>query len=213
MTTVPLPVRQAVVSGIHHVNPLIVAVLRSPAGAWVASPVTGYMAVLTTTGRRSGRERHTPLNYAIRDGCVYLLAGYGPGTDWLANLRAHPHVTLRLPGRTLTGLAEVVDDPDEAGPSAVAVARNAGAALALEGVNPLRVDDDELRVRLADRPVIRVVALSHARPGAATKNAAGDLVVTPTGHDPGGWLWVLPHIVAPVLGYAAWRLSRRALRS
>ncbi len=212
MTTVPLPVRQAVVSGFHRVNPLLVAVLRSPAGAWVASPVTGYVAVLTTTGRRTGRERHTPLNYAIRDGSVYLLAGYGPGTDWLANLRAHPHVTLRLPGRTIVGLAEVVEDPEEAGPAAVAVARNAGAPLALEGVNPLRVGDDELRDLLADRPVVRVVALSRSGP-AKTSGADADTVVTPTGHDPGGWLWVLPHIVAPALGYAGWRAVRRALRS
>jgi len=209
MTMAPPPAREGLRTAFGRFNRLMVPVLQSPAGTWVASPLIGYLAVLTTTGRRTGLARHTPLNYAILDGSVYLLAGFGPRSDWLANLRDHPHVTLRLPGRTLAGLAEVVDDPDEADRAAVAVARNAGFATVFEGVNPVTVSDDELRAHLAGRPVVRVVALP------TTDRGGGDVdtVVTPTGHDPGGHLWWLPHVVAPMVGYAAWRVARRAFRS
>jgi deazaflavin-dependent oxidoreductase (nitroreductase family) len=187
----------------------MVPMLRGPLGSWVGSPVVGYLAVLTTTGRRTGRERHTPLNYAILDGSVYLLAGFGPRTDWLANLRDHPHVLVRLPGRTISGLAEVVDDPDEAIRAAVAVAHNAGFATVFEGLNPVTASDDELSERLAGRPVVRIVAL----PTTGRRGAEVDTVVTPGRHDPGGRLWLLPHLVAPLAAYTAWRVLRRALRS
>ncbi len=193
----------------HQLNKTMVPALTSPVGAWVGSPVVGYMGVLTTTGRRSGVQRRTPLNYAILDGSVYLLAGFGPRTDWLRNLQAHPHVALRLPGRNIAGLAEVVEDPEEASGAAVAVARSSGFALLFEGVNPLTVSDDELRDRLDGRPVVRVVAL----PTTGDRGVDADTVVAPTGHDPGGHLWLLPHVLAPAGAYAGWRLARRAFRS
>jgi len=209
MSTTASDAREGLRSAFGRFNKVMVPMLQSPVGPWMSSPVVGYLAVLTTTGRRTGQERHTPLNYAILDGSVYLLAGFGRRTDWLANLRDHPHVTLQLPGRTISGLAEVVEDPGEAMRGAVAVARNAGFATVFEGLNPVTVNDGELREHLAGRPVVRIVALP-------TTNRDGDdadTVVSPTGHDPGGGLWVLPHVVAPIAGYAAWRLVRRALRS
>ena len=189
------PAREVLVGLFRRLNLVMVPVLTSAAGPWVASPLTGYMAVLTTTGRRTGRARQTPLNYAIRDGHVYLLAGFGRRTDWLANLRADPHVVLLLPGRPLSGQARVVTDEAEASSAAVAVARNAGAALAFEGLNPLTVSDDELAAALRGRPVVRLDA------------ATGPVIAG--GHDPGGHLWLLPHVVLPAAAYATWRLLRR----
>ncbi len=209
MSTTARGAREGLRVAFGRFNRAMVPMLRSPVGPWVSSPVVGYLAVLTTTGRRTGQERRTPLNYAILDGSVYLLAGFGARTDWLANLRDHPQVTLQLPGRTITGLAEVVEDEDEALRGAVAVARNAGFATLFEGVNPVRLSDERLREHLAGRPVVRIIALPTRRQDGGDV----DIVVSPTGHDPGGGLWVLPHIVAPIAGYAAWRLVRRALRS
>lgn len=132
---------------------------------WVGSAVTGYFLVLTTIGRRTGLPRRTPLNYAILEGHVYLLSGFGTHADWYRNLRAEPRVSLALPGRVVHGTAVPVRDPAEAERAAVAVARNSGLALVLEGVNPLTATDERLRRQLAGRPVVRVSAGQPITPG------------------------------------------------
>lgn len=183
---------------------LMLPLLRSPLGRWVSSPVVGYLCVLTTTGRRSGRPRSVPLDYVVRDGAVYVLAGMGWQTDWVRNLQAQPLATLELPGRTLYVRAEVLDDPDEAAEPAVALARAAGWALVLEGLNPVTISDTELRDRLQGCPVVRLRQVGDA--GASVPIAA-------TQHDPGGKAWLLPHVVAPIALVAAWFGSRRGLRA
>lgn len=70
------------------------------------------MVVLTTRGRRSGAARTTALNYAIDDGTVYVMAGFKK-CDWLANLRADPHVEVALGQDRWRGLARVVRDEAE----------------------------------------------------------------------------------------------------
>lgn len=159
---------------------------RPLVGAWIGSPLTGYFLTLTTTGRRSGRPRRTPLNYAILDGDVYLLAGFGERTDWYRNLSANPQVTLALPARVVHGTAAPVLDPADAERAALAVVRNSGFALILEGVNPLTATDARLRALLAGRPVVRVTAPERVVPGR---------------HDPGSPWWVLPRVVG-LLGLA-----------
>jgi deazaflavin-dependent oxidoreductase (nitroreductase family) len=149
-------------------------------GAWLGSPVSGYFLTLTTTGRRSGRPRTTPLNYAILDGRVYLLSGFGTRADWYRNLVADPRVSLALPGRVVVGTAEPVLDPAEAQRAALAVARNCGFALVFEGLNPLTTTDEQLSAQLAGRPVVRVTAGEPVRPGR---------------HDPGSPWWVLPRVL------------------
>jgi len=51
-------------------------------------PLTGYIMVLKTTGRKTGRQRFTPVNYAILDGKVFCLAGFGKLAHWYRNLPA-----------------------------------------------------------------------------------------------------------------------------
>ena len=60
--------------------------------------VIGQIMVLSHTGRRTGRQRRTPLNYLKRDGVIYAVAGFGPATDWYRNVRANPQVVVWLPG-------------------------------------------------------------------------------------------------------------------
>jgi deazaflavin-dependent oxidoreductase (nitroreductase family) len=43
--------------------------------------------VLTVQGRKSGRERSTPVTPMTVDGKQYVVAGF-PGADWVANVRA-----------------------------------------------------------------------------------------------------------------------------
>jgi F420H(2)-dependent quinone reductase len=52
--------------------------------------------VLTAPGRKSGRERSTPVTPMTVDGREYVVAGF-PGADWVANVRAAGQA--RLAGR------------------------------------------------------------------------------------------------------------------
>jgi deazaflavin-dependent oxidoreductase (nitroreductase family) len=51
---------------------------------------------LTTTGRRSGKAHEIEIWFGIRDRTLYLLSGGGAGADWVKNIRAHPHVQVRI---------------------------------------------------------------------------------------------------------------------
>ncbi len=71
------------------------------------------LLVLTTRGRRTGRPRVSGLNYAVAGETVYVIAGYGPSTDWYRNLRADPRVEVRVGRRRWPALARTITDPDE----------------------------------------------------------------------------------------------------
>lgn len=72
---------------------------RAGLAAWLGNPLTGWQLLLTTTGRRSGLRRATPLGFLIADGAAWVLAGYGPSTLWYRNLVADPRVEVLLPAR------------------------------------------------------------------------------------------------------------------
>ncbi len=70
--------------------------------------------VLTAPGRRSGRERSTPVTPMTVDGKQYVVAGF-PGADWVANVRAADQVTVARGHRVQTvRMAEL--SPDDARP-------------------------------------------------------------------------------------------------
>ena len=49
--------------------------------------------VLTVPGRKTGRQRSTPVTPMTVDGKQYVVAGF-PGADWVANVRAAGQVTI-----------------------------------------------------------------------------------------------------------------------
>lgn len=65
----------------------------------------GYIMVITHTGRKTGRSRRTPVNYAIVDGDIYCVAGFGAAADWHRNLLVNPHVEVWLPEGWWAGTA------------------------------------------------------------------------------------------------------------
>ncbi len=67
--------------------------------------------LLTTTGRRSGLPRLTPLQYEESDGAIYVGSARGVKADWFRNLVADPRVRVQIGARSFQALAEAVTDP------------------------------------------------------------------------------------------------------
>jgi F420H(2)-dependent quinone reductase len=70
---------------------------------------TAPVLLLTTTGRKSGKRRTTPLLYLEDAGRYVVIASVGGAPQhpaWYLNLRADPEATIRVEGRTLTVRAE-----------------------------------------------------------------------------------------------------------
>lgn len=155
-------------------NRLLLPLLRANLGALISNPLTGYLLILRTRGRRTGQLREAPLGYRILDGAVYCCAGLGASTAWYRNLLADPRVEVVLPGRTFHGLAEPVTDPDEW----LRAYRALMASLGLVSRSMLgdlgRVDDATLLARHRSLPLVRI------RPDGIV---AGEL-------DPGGRGWL-----------------------
>lgn len=75
-------------------------------------PLLGRIVLLlTTTGRRSGKKRVTPLQYEEIDGSYYLGAARGLKADWVHNIQANPQVEIRVGAKYFHACAEVVTDP------------------------------------------------------------------------------------------------------
>jgi len=139
----------------------------------MGSPYGGYILVLKTIGRKTGKVRPAPLNYAIIKGNVYCLAGFGSVAHWYENLKVQPAVELLMSGGAFAGIAEDVTDADEKLHAARQILINGGFAGFAFGFNPATVSDTKLRQTIADLPVIRIRLVGLG-------NGAGD---------PGGWAW------------------------
>jgi deazaflavin-dependent oxidoreductase (nitroreductase family) len=75
-------------------------------------PLVGkIILLLTTTGRKSGLKRVTPLQYEEIDGNYYLGSARGTKSDWFRNIEADCKVELRVKNLNVRGTAETVTDP------------------------------------------------------------------------------------------------------
>ena len=69
---------------------------------------------LTTVGRRTGRPHTIEIWFAISGRTLYVLAGGGRRSDWVANLLRTPRVEVRIGEHRSLGRARVVTDEAEA---------------------------------------------------------------------------------------------------
>jgi deazaflavin-dependent oxidoreductase (nitroreductase family) len=77
-------------------------------------PVIGrIILLLTTTGRKSGLRRVTPLQYERIGADYYLGAARGTHADWVQNILANPQVDIHVGAKHFCGVAEVVTDPSK----------------------------------------------------------------------------------------------------
>ncbi|HEV2780125.1 MAG TPA: nitroreductase family deazaflavin-dependent oxidoreductase [Actinophytocola sp.] len=94
------------------------ALQRWTGGRLALSRLGGMTSVLlTTTGRRTGLPRDTPL-IAIPEGGSLLLVGSNFGKPghpaWSTNLIAHPEATIRTRGHTFPVTATLLTGPERA---------------------------------------------------------------------------------------------------
>ena len=65
--------------------------------------------LLTTLGRKTGKERITPLGYLEYQGAYVVTAtnaGFDTHPAWFHNLKSHPQVALQIGNQQLTAIAE-----------------------------------------------------------------------------------------------------------
>ena len=121
-------------------------------------PVYGRLVLLlTTTGRRSGRRRVTPLQYEEIDGAIYVASALGVRADWFRNITADPRVGVRVRSRRFSGIAEPVTDPGRVADFLQyrldRHPRMIGAILKREGLSP-QPDRKELEDYAAGRAIV-----------------------------------------------------------
>lgn len=87
-------------------NPVVKALLRSPLHRLVSDRV----ALITITGRRTGRRFTIPVEYAQEGDEVTIGVGWPERKVWWRNLREPAPVTVRLHGRDYAGSAVAEGD-------------------------------------------------------------------------------------------------------
>jgi deazaflavin-dependent oxidoreductase (nitroreductase family) len=180
----------------------MVPMLRLGLGEWIGTPFGGYILLLRVRGRKSGLVRETPLSYLVAEGAVWVMAGFGPRTEWFRNLQADPEVEVWLPGRVLRCRAEEADDPEVRARVVPTLARSIGVPGAMVGCNPWTAPDAEILRLVSWVPLVRLSPVDG-------RIAAGP-------DDPGGhaWIWrqaLVAGLTLFLLG-AGLRAGRRAVR-
>ena len=72
---------------------------------------TRAVLLLTTTGRKSGLPRLTPLQFEEVDGDIYIASARGQEADWFRNILANPQVHVQVRALEFAAVAEPVTDP------------------------------------------------------------------------------------------------------
>lgn len=77
-------------------------------------PLIGRVVLLlTTTGRKTGLARVTPLQYELIEGVYHIGAVFGLKTDWVRNIQANPDVEVRVKNQRFLATATVHTNPEE----------------------------------------------------------------------------------------------------
>jgi deazaflavin-dependent oxidoreductase (nitroreductase family) len=86
-------------------NPLVRAAAR------VGLPLP-TVALLETTGRRSGQPRRVPVGKALEGDTLWVVAEHGLRAGYVRNIQANPLVRVRVGRRWRSGMAQVLTDDD-----------------------------------------------------------------------------------------------------
>lgn len=95
---------------IPYIDKVLYKATRGRVGSMSASGFTGLL--LTTTGRKTGKERSVPLLYVGHAGKYYLTGsnwGQQHHPAWTVNLIADPEATLTIKGRRIPVTARLLE--------------------------------------------------------------------------------------------------------
>jgi deazaflavin-dependent oxidoreductase (nitroreductase family) len=94
------------------VTALQVGLFNRPVKALLARGITPPgVALLETTGRRSGQPRRTPVGEGLEGDTFWIVAEHRAGA-YVRNLEADPRVRVKVGGAWRTGTAQVLVDDD-----------------------------------------------------------------------------------------------------
>jgi deazaflavin-dependent oxidoreductase (nitroreductase family) len=139
----------------------VVPAFKRGLGKFISNPITGSIMVLKTIGRKTGKIRYTPVNYALIDGSIYCYQGRHLKGKWYLNILANPKVEVLLPGCLLVGIAEEVHDRKEAAIAIREILKSSGLGGFIYGFNPFTATDSELKTKIQAIPVIRIKKISE----------------------------------------------------
>jgi deazaflavin-dependent oxidoreductase (nitroreductase family) len=86
-------------------NPLVKAATNA------GLPVPG-IAILETTGRKSGLPRRTPVGRSLDGDTCWIVAEHGHKAGYVRNIQANPSVRIKIGRRWRTGTAHVMPEDD-----------------------------------------------------------------------------------------------------
>jgi deazaflavin-dependent oxidoreductase (nitroreductase family) len=128
---------------------------------------SGQIMVLVHRGRTSGVLRRTPVNYALVDGDIFCVVGFGT-TDWYRNIRADSHVEVWLPDGWWAGVAEELpQEHTDRLPRLRQVLLASGFAASVAGADPTRWTTTNSREELRSTGYCAFVAPRRAPAPAA----------------------------------------------
>jgi deazaflavin-dependent oxidoreductase (nitroreductase family) len=136
----------------------------------------GCYMVIVHKGRKSGKHRYTPVNFAVVDGEIYCTAGFGSGSDWYQNIMATPEVDVWLPDGWYGAVAEDISNSPDRFRLLSQVITASGFVAPLLGVDMAHLNEQEMQRIAAD---YRLVHIHRTAP----KTGSGG---------PGKWSWVWP---------------------
>ena len=73
---------------------------------------TPWWALLETTGRKTGEARRNPVTNGLRGDTFWIVAEHGARSNYVKNLKADPHVRVKVNGRWRTGIATPMPEDD-----------------------------------------------------------------------------------------------------
>ena len=96
------------------VKAIQVKLLNPPIRALAARGLLPGIALLETTGRRSGEPRRTPVSYGLERGTdtFWIVSEMGRRAAYVRNIEANPRVRVCIRGRWRAGTAQVLDEDD-----------------------------------------------------------------------------------------------------
>lgn len=179
----------------RYLNPFMLLMWRLGLGPWINiwPPVGGRILVIAHQGRKTGRWRYTPVNYALVDGEIYCTVGFGVVSDWYRNLAVNPNIEVWLPDGWWAGVVEDISDSPWRLPLLRQVLIGSGVVTYLAGIDPVNLTDEALHAVTSKYRLLHIWR-TEARTG---RGGPGDLA------------WVWPAATMILLPLLLFRRRRR----